>query len=104
MESPQVWFFDILRKGSRPVKIDPTFLDACEDGSIVVQSVTSDKGCEVGAWIDGDTVHTSCLQDAMLTVTIAGIRKGRSGVRFPRHTEEQMYHNNKFWDQASLAA
>ena len=45
-------------------------------------------------------VHVEGKVPKFVTVKLTGIRAGRSEIRFPKHTEDQMLKNNRFWDQA----
>jgi hypothetical protein len=42
-------------------------------------------------------VQTEDGQAMNLVIMVAGIRKGRGGIRFTRHTKEEFDKNNQFW-------
>lgn len=105
LETPDVWFVDIIRVPmdvtTRAVPLDPLFLDACEPGSLVVTGAVPSRPVRVGASVVGDEVHlASDLPAGHVTLTVAGIRRGTTGRRFPRHSESEMEANRHFWGLA----
>jgi len=107
VEAPDVRFEDIIRThvgrdGVADVEIDPTFIEVCEPGSIQVISTQAEAPVVFGAYVAAgrvmlrsdkpiETGHTAVV------IKISGIRKGRSGVRFPRFTRDEFNRNTRFW-------
>jgi len=106
VESPSVRFEDVVRvvlQGPETVhRIDPTFLDCCEPGSVEVVGVVSPLPTLIGAEIVDNLVRVrvSGRPPDYVVLTLSGIRAGRRDVRFPRYSESQMHRNNEFWGQA----
>lgn len=112
MEAPEVWFFDILRvpvKGrAETVAIDPLFLQVCEPGSLAVVAMAPDRLAKCAGNIIAKHRRVTRLKvttdkPSTVTVTIAGIRKGFGGIRFPARTVRQMALNNQRWAHLSAA-
>ena len=106
VESPDVRFEDVLRVvvtgHTTIVPLDPVFREVCEPGSIEVISACSPIPTPLGAEVIQDQLHIRIAGDlpSYVTVKLSGIRQGRRGVRFPRHTRSEMERNNRFWSQA----
>lgn len=101
VESPDVAFEDVMIVGVGATKIDQRFLAVCELGSIEVVGVSCNKAGELPAtYIVGDTLCVDSAVKGRFVVKLRGIRKGRSGVRFPPKTRSQMERNNRFWNRA----
>jgi hypothetical protein len=100
MEAPEPWFFDITTvrvvPGKNIVEIDPIFREVCEIGSIRVTGAIASPGTISVEMRDGDIVVTS-LTETVVTLTVAGIRRGFAGRRFALRTEEEFHKNNDFW-------
>lgn len=109
-ESPETWFTDtfvIAIHGRETAhRIDPSFLEVCEKGSLLVQATVPDRPALVGAYIAGGMLHVECARmpwnrPGTVTVTLAGIRKGRGGLRFVERTEAQWERSKDFWKKLS---
>lgn len=100
-EAPGVWFFDFVRipaeKEVREAALDPLFVEACEPGSLFVQSVS--EPVEVFLSDDQTRVYESSTT-LELVVAIYGVRRGFADVRLTRHTESQYNQNLRFWGRA----
>jgi hypothetical protein len=106
VESPNIRFEDVLRIPISNVQttwaLDPLFLEVCEAGTIDAVGVSSPAPAIVGVEVIGESLRIRIDGELppYVVVTLSGIRKGRQGVRFPRHTPEQMLANERFWNQA----
>ena len=110
-ESPEVWFRDVMRVpitgcGSHQ-KIDVRFMDVCERNSIVVTSLVPNRPVPVSGTISRGCLNIMIPKDTAardkpteVVASIAGIRKGFSGVRFPNKTKDEMVINNAFWSKS----
>jgi hypothetical protein len=92
------------------VSVDKLFCEVVDIRSIVVVSVIPNRAALVGADVFSNgvscdlwlmlSVPDNAPMPTKLVVTIRGIRKGRTGVRFPAFTEAQMHKNGQFWRSA----
>jgi hypothetical protein len=108
VESPQVWFTDVVHavfpagKMTVTAPLDPVFYEVCEKNSFVILGLVPDKPCLIGGTVTDNAV---CLERSAesrsicVTIHVAGIRRGCLQ-RFPHRTYLQMLHNNAFWSQA----
>lgn len=112
-EAPECWFYDVLRIEMESkvlaVPIDPRFVQVCEPESMVVQCVTPEHNVPWRAAIvhpDGGVPVLDLWAEmpVCMVVTIAGIRKGWKGIRFPYRTERQRVLNIQRWDHLSARA
>jgi len=105
IESPEVLFFDVVTikhdNLTSKTAIDPMFIEVCED-DIRVVSTNCDKPVLIGAKVVNGEILISTNQYGIDSVDIvcmiAGTRKGFSGTRFPKCTEEQYTTNMRFWN------
>jgi hypothetical protein len=107
VESPEVRFEDVLTiglqsDGTGVGKIDPTFIEVCEEGSIKVISLAPSLPVTVGATIENGSVKLvtdkAVTGSCYVNVKISGIRKGRNGIRFPRFSADEYNKNRTFWE------
>jgi hypothetical protein len=109
-ESPETAFTDtiwagvVIRGRVTIVPIEPGYLEGCEPGSIVVQSVVPDCAARVGAVRRGnDLVLVSSwlpwCRPRTAVVTLAGIRLGFAGQRHVPRSREQYLRSNHFWGE-----
>jgi hypothetical protein len=79
-------------------RIDPIFLDVCEEGSIVAVGAVPSHLALVAARVEGNelVVQTDREVDCV-TVRLSGVRKGHTW-RFRRHTRADMERNQRFWN------
>lgn len=111
VESPEVWFVDIMRgitvdKRRVRVRIDPQFVEVCAKNSLVVTTVQADAAVTLGARVVTDAEGCSCVElvrpwwcgAVTAVVTLQGIRRGFRD-RFPEKTLEQYGKNKHFWEQ-----
>jgi len=84
LEAPESWLFDVLYipRGSDRCSLDPLFVEACEELSIVILSVHPPSG---GAVARGSIVLPHCDGARVL---VGGIRRG-ARERFPLRTPEE---------------
>jgi len=126
VESPETWFTDTFRveiTGRVTLhRIDAMFADVCDPGTIRVVSAVPDLPRPVGCvarefppmhWSvllnrmvpsseEGAHVVVRCgwfLRPRSVMVTVAGIRKGRSGQRFVPRSKEEFDRSQAFWSQ-----
>jgi hypothetical protein len=82
------------------ISIDPRFLEVCAPGSVEVSACQPDAPVLVGARVDGDDVVIRFAQQndtvVRLVISLTGIRKGFSGLRFPDRTRRQFEANERF--------
>lgn len=109
VETPDVRFEDVMvcqiRQPEQYFPIDPVFLEACEDGSVVPISAVSTEPRNIGLRVVGGNLLVKCHLTEVgwvpapftVYVKLSGIRKGFQDVRFPKRTEEQMERNRDFW-------
>lgn len=105
-ESPQVWFYDIMvvdmPSKVTAVPVDTRFVDVCEPGTFVIACVCPEFNLPWRATLvptsEGPLVLDLWAESPVrMTVTVAGIRKGFAGVRFPYRTEQRRLANNHRW-------
>lgn len=101
VESPDVRFLDVVTARRGETELDPTYLLACEPGSIKAVGYTADIPTSAAIRVLGDTLFIESEVDCNFTVKLSGIRRGRSGVRFTRKTEMERARNNRFWARAN---
>ncbi|MBI1372486.1 MAG: hypothetical protein GC159_06965 [Phycisphaera sp.] len=103
-ESPEVRFNDVMvvevpARDTR-LSIDPRFLEVCAPGSLEVTACQPDAPVLVGARVDGGEVVLQFAQQSAavvrLVISLTGIRKGFSGLRFPDRTQRQFEANERF--------
>ena len=118
MESPEVWFDDVISAAvcgeSTYIMLDPLFCETVEPGSIRVTSLTPSSPAMCGARVEPRSperhlsmVVVECSAPVgryplptSVTICVRGIRRGRSGVRFRKFDNEQMRRNDEFWRSA----
>lgn len=109
-EAPEVWFYDVMRVEMESkvtaVPLDTLFVQVCEPDSLVVQCVTPEHNLPWRAAIVHPAGGVPILDlwaetPVLMIVTVAGIRKGFNGIRFPYRTERQRVLNNQRWDHMS---
>ena len=110
-EMPEVRFEDVqkiyLTKEDEPHRIerdlDPLFVEACESGSIEVISVVPSGACVCSARVEEGRVIIDVIGDSPVSVVVkvSGIRKGYSGKRFEKSTEDDARINDLFWSAPS---
>jgi hypothetical protein len=97
-EAPEIWFFDFVKvpaaDSRRIYSINSTFLETVEQDTLFVQSVFPPVPCSL---FEDSISIDACRYPTV--VTLFGIRKGFSNVRFTEHTEEQYEQNLRFWSQ-----
>jgi len=111
VESPEVWFVDIMRGIQMDVRqvqipIDPQFIEVCAANSLVVTTVQADKPVVIGARIIKNDKGFSCVEltkpwlcgKISVVVTLQGIRSGFRN-RFPEKTLMEYGKNKHFWEQ-----
>jgi hypothetical protein len=106
-EMPESYFMDIIdlkiQAYQTTMPMDRTFVKACESNSFRVVSAVTPDPAKIGVHIDDNKVvlRTQDYSDVdSATVTVAGIRKGFGGRRFPAFTVDQKNQNEKFWGSA----
>ncbi len=108
VESPEVRFEDVVRipieDADSTHVVDRIFSDVCEPGSLQVVGVAAPTPCLIGAEAIDNLLRIRIDGDLppYVTVKLSGVRAGRSDVRFPERTAEQMDRNNAFWNQAHV--
>jgi hypothetical protein len=110
IEGAECWFKDTVsipvQDGHAAVHIDPTFAECCEQGSIIAQhAAVRGSACLVSARVAEGCVHVSLSPPAtaIVTLTLAGLRRGYSGLRLPLCTREQYLNNLAFYARAHAA-
>jgi hypothetical protein len=111
VESPEVWFVDIMRgilvdRRRVQVRIDPQFVEVCAKKSLVVTTVQADKAVTLGARVVENEAGHLCVElvrpwwcgAVRAVVTLQGIRKGFRD-RFPEKTSAEYGKNKHFWEQ-----
>ena len=82
-------------------KLDQVFIEVCEPGSIEIVSVFAEWAEAPIAALKDNVVHLSLKETTKkVVVRLSGVRRGRTGRRFPEFTVEQAYQNSQFWSQA----
>lgn len=82
--------------------IDPRYVAACEPGSLIAVSSTTNVPAMIGLRVDGNRVHVlvetvpSGNQGLVVVVKLSGIRRDHNW-RFKEFTEQQYRRNLKFW-------
>jgi hypothetical protein len=85
------------------VPLDRTFLETVAAGTVTAIAAVPDVPCAVGARIDGDRLIVELMPVSHgpvpqhVTVRVSGIRRHRSGVRFPRFSANDAAANTEFW-------
>jgi hypothetical protein len=108
---PEARFSDIMvienpaRLRVLEIEVDATFMGVVIPGSIVVVGVVPDLPMTCGAAVRNGTLclRFGCDDGAgplCTVVTLSGLRKDRSGIRFPHFTQEQARRNRRFWSRA----
>lgn len=107
IEGAECWFKDTMSiqvvHGHATAALDPTFAECCEQGSIIAQhAAVRGSACLVSARVAEGCVHVSLSPPAtaIVTVTLAGLRRGFSGLRLPLCTREQYLNNMAFYARA----
>jgi hypothetical protein len=113
MESPEVWFEDVMRvhivQPRQQIPIDQTFLELVEAGSLLVTSAILDRPCIFGVRVIQNTGMIeltlqeplgSLQRPTLACICVRGIRLGRVGQRFRPFTQAQMERNDAFWRNA----
>lgn len=104
IESPEVLFIDVMQVELKHYETffdpDPVFADVCEPGSLRLLGIVPEQPVSVGGCVHEGQLKLTALCPCRVTVTLAGIRKGAAGVRFPEFTAEQKKSNDAFWAQA----
>ena len=118
MEGGEVLFKDVITlpiapHGHGSAQVDPIFRDVCEAGSLFVQhAFLPGSAARLGVavqmsaervWLEAQIVPAP-RRDTLVTVTIAGVRKGFAGAKLMRCTPEQMRRNKQFYAGAYKAA
>ena len=76
------------------VSVDGRFKSVCEEGSLDIVGVVTDKPSQIGSTIKPDgsmTFRTSILpwrRPNRIVVKVSGVRKGFAGVRFEHKTKK----------------
>ncbi len=100
MESPEVWFFDILRValGTQPggVPVDPLFMEVIAPHTLCLLAAYP----PVPVQLSEGVLHLPA-GTGHVTLTLAGIRQGCEGRRFEPRTLAQMQLNNQRWRHLS---
>jgi len=114
VEGEDALFKDVITlpvsaRGYGKARIDPIFSEVCEPGSLFVQmafvpACTSHLGATVqssgsGIWIKA-RVSPAPRREILVTLTLAGIRKGFAGAKLMSCTQEQMESNQRFYASA----
>lgn len=117
VESPEIRFEDVLtvqlksqnREFLSEIKLDPIYLEVCEPSSIKIISMFADEHVSLAGSIKDNILTISARYadfvlarpESVLTVNVklSGIRLGRAGRRFARHTQQEAEANNRFWSQ-----
>jgi hypothetical protein len=99
-----MWFVDMIRAqvlpGQSSLAIPEKFLATIEDESCIVLSVSRwSGGCSSRARVCENRVEfaRSATKADNVVVTVAGIRKGASRMRFQEVSPEVAERNNSFW-------
>ena len=118
MESPEVWFDDVLTVTIGPrvqhIMLDPIFCETVEEGSIRVVSAVFDQPTMFGAKVlprvpeahlaqvrlEILVPESSTAYPTTVTLVVRGIRRGCAGQRFRKFTGAQMERNSAFWQSA----
>lgn len=106
VEMPEVRFDDIIivhPEGKKDCQIflDKEYLFVCEGGSIKPISYVPSSPCFCGMSVNSDGTLQINIEGNIpseIVVKLSGIRKGRVGKRFIKHTQEDMKRNENFWD------
>ena len=105
IESPEVVFVEFMSHAAsgeeRSVAVDPTFVEACEPGTLRLVSVSSDdfgRGWVGGRVVDCRVEFSRSLGcGEILNMMVMGTRRGFAGVRFTESTEEEARRNMAKW-------
>jgi hypothetical protein len=105
---PQARFLDVvqttLTEKITYATLCADFVFVCEPGSLLVVGVVPSQPVSLGVVVNCNSqlvitlAETPC-EPVQVTVLISGVRRGYLA-RFPRFTQQQMDHNNAFWDRA----
>ena len=103
---PETRFEDVIvfyphgHKHNR-MDIDKEFLFVCEENSIKPVSYAPSEPCSCGIKINEGklTIDIEGQIPDEIIIKLSGIRKGRKGKRFVKHTEEDMKRNEAFWNK-----
>jgi hypothetical protein len=84
---------------------DFRFVEVCEPGTLVVDSITCEKPIAIGARIDRNGViriemDRHLAESVRISIRVTGIRRGFLGKRFSSRTREQFLANERFINSA----
>lgn len=114
MEAEEVFFKDIItlpieEHGFGAAHVCPVFREVCEPNSLFVQfAFVPDCSSHVGSrvvsaagrqWVEC-RLSPAPRRKLYATLTVAGVRKGFSGVKLPRYSAEDMMKNRRFYAAA----
>ena len=113
LEGAEAWFKDSITlpviAGRAHAFLDPTFLAVCEPGTALAQyACIPGYGGAIGAEIQTSAVRTwlsihcspAPANGSLITVSIAGLRRGFTGRRLTSHTRAQYEANCSFYRRA----